>query len=166
MLEFFKILGAVVGLVGGGFALWDRLLRHAPSISMTAKPISQWGEPQPYLRVKNQAPHDILIEEIDSNNESFSVSAGHSTDAILDGLIIGKTPVLLAPAEERLLPIVRRPKMAASERVTFTVYWRKTEFPWLQPPSIRIRTSAADLELRVRSAKIVQDEERDALKRQ
>lgn len=166
MLEFFKILGALVGFAGGGFALWDRLLRHAPSISVTAKPISKWGEPHAYLRVKNQAPHDILIEEIDSNNPHFAINAGHSSGAILDRLIVGRTPILLAPAEERLLPIENRPTHEACELVTFTVFWRKTAFPWLQPPCIRIRSSSDDIERRLRSARILQKEERDSMQRE
>jgi hypothetical protein len=35
--EIYKALGATFGFVATGFALWDRMLRYRPSVSITAE---------------------------------------------------------------------------------------------------------------------------------
>jgi hypothetical protein len=61
-LEIFQTSGAVVAFATGVIALYDRLLRYRPHVSIYAR--LDGANAWPMLRVTNMAPFDIFVDEI------------------------------------------------------------------------------------------------------
>src|SRR5207249_4568979 len=143
-VEVYTLLGATLGFVATGLTLWDRMLRHRPSVSITAQR-AEHGNSRALLRVKNQARFDILIEEINSSSRYHHVSAD-SMLGVVHGSLGNIVPVLLAPNEERFLRIgeIEIAGIAAKNsggRVRFEVCWTRSDHPLLRPLSVRLWTS-------------------------
>jgi hypothetical protein len=160
--EFYKILGATLGFVATGLALWDRLCRYRPSVSITARHYNH-GNSRVLLRVKNQAPYDIIIEQINSTSPHYHVSAD-SMLGVVHGAMGNIMPVLLAPNEERFLRIgeIEIAGVAAensSNRVQFEVCWTRGDHPFLRPFSVRLWTSPGDIDRRKQAAEMWADEQ-------
>jgi hypothetical protein len=159
--EIYKTVGATLGFFATGLALWDRMLRYRPSVSITAQK-AEHGNSRALLRVKNQAPFDILIEEINSSSPYYHVSAD-SMLGLVHGVLGKIMPVLLAPNEERFLRIgeIEIAGVAAENsggRVRFEVCWTRGDHPFLRPLSVRLWTSPGDIDRRKRAAEMWADE--------
>lgn len=159
--EFYKFVGATLGIFATLFTLWDRMLRYRPSVSITAEHTKN-GNSRALLRVKNQAPFDILIEQINSTSPHYYVSAD-SMLGVVHGVLGSAMPVLLTPNEERLLRIGEvtidgSTAKGSGEHVRFEVCWTRGDHPFLRPFSVRLWTSPADIERRKQAASIRADE--------
>src|ERR1700737_1237033 len=97
-LEVYKLLGATLGIAVTVFTLWDRMLRHRPSVSITAQ--HNQGSSCVSLRVKNQAPYDIIIEQINSTSPRYRVDSARSLLGIIHGVEGNVLSGLLAPNED------------------------------------------------------------------
>jgi hypothetical protein len=160
--EVYKLLGATLGFVATGLALWDRMFRYRPSVSITAQ--HNHGSGRVLLRVKNQAPYDIIIERIDSTSPHYRVDSADSLLGIIHGVVGSISPVLLAPDEERSLRISENEIAGvkaenSSGRVRFEVQWTRGDHPFLRPPSVRLWTSPEDIERRKHAAEMWADEQ-------
>jgi hypothetical protein len=159
-LEYFKLLGAALGFVGTGLAVWDRMSRYRPSVSMTAQHAN--GSSRVFLRVKNQAPCDIIIEQLNSTSSRYRIDSADSMLGIIHGVEGNIIPVLLAPNEERFLRVREIAGTAAdnsSGRVRFEVCWTRGDHPFLRPFSVRLWTSPGDIERRKHAAEMWADEQ-------
>ena len=159
--EFYKFVGATLGIFATLFALWDRMLRYRPSVSITAEHTKN-GNSRTLLRVKNQAPFDILIEQINSTSSHYYISAD-SMLGVVHGVVGIMMPVLLAPNEERFLRIGEvaidgATAKASGKHVRFEVCWTRGDHPFLRPFSVRVWTSPTDIERRKQAADIRADE--------
>jgi hypothetical protein len=162
--EFYKLLGATLGFFATGLALWDRTLRYRPSVSITAQ--HEHGSSRVLLRVKNQAPYDIIIEQINSTSPHYRVDSADSMLGMIHGVRGNIMPVLLAPDEERFLRIREREIAGvaaenSSDRVRFEVCWTRGDHPLLRPFSVRLWTSPGDIERRKQAAEMWADEQSD-----
>jgi hypothetical protein len=161
-LEFYKLLGAGLGFFATGLALWDRMLRYRPSVSITAQ--HNHGSSRVLLRVKNQAPFDIIIEQINSTSPHYRIDSADSMLSLVHGVLGNVSSVLLAPDEERFLRIGENEiaGVAAENsnvRVRFEVCWTRGDHPFLRPFSVRLWTSPEDIERRKRAAEMWADEQ-------
>jgi hypothetical protein len=164
ILEAYKLLGATLGIAVTVFTLWDRMLRYRPSVSITAQ--HNQGSSRVSLRVKNQAPYDIIIEQIDSTSLHYRVDSARSMLGIIHGVEGNVLSVLLAPNEERFLPIREREIAGvaaenSSGRVRFDVCWTRGDHPFLRPFSVRLWTSPEDIERRKQASEIWTSEQSD-----
>src|SRR5450631_1579740 len=98
--EGYKFLGATLGIFATALALWDRNVRYRPSVSITAQHHNH-GTSNVLLRVKNQAPYDIIIEKIVSSSPHYRVDSADSMLGIIHGVEGNIISVLLGPSEER-----------------------------------------------------------------
>jgi hypothetical protein len=163
-VEVCKLLGATIAIAATVFSLWDRMLRYRPSVSITAQ--HNQGSSRVSLRVKNQAPYDIIVEQIDSTSPYYRVDSARSLLGIIHGVEGNASSVLLAPNEERFLPIREREiaGVAAENsigRVRFDVCWTRGDHPFLRPFSARLWTSPGDIERRKQAAEIWASEQSD-----
>jgi hypothetical protein len=83
--EGYKFLGATLGIFATALALRDRNVRYRPSVSITAQHHNH-GTSNVLLRVKNQAPYDIIIEKIVSSSPHYRVDSADSMLGIIHGV--------------------------------------------------------------------------------
>jgi hypothetical protein len=160
-LEFYKFLGATFGFVSGGFAIWDRMFRYRPSVSLTTESLPA----RPQLRIKNQAPFDIIIEEIFcSLPKHYRVLAADTVHAAVFDALDRHPPVLLAPGEERRLAIVERntSELADDLRFKFKVTWTRGDHPFFRPAAVSLWSSPKDIANRQQAADLWSQEQRYA----
>jgi hypothetical protein len=155
--EGYKFLGATLGIFATGLALWDRMFRHRPSVSITAQHNN--GSSRVLLRVKNQAPYDIILEKIDSTSRYYRVDSADSLLGVVHGAAGNIVRVLLAPGDERRLRIAESEiaGVAAENsngRFRFNVHWTRGDHPFLRPPRVCLWTSPEDIERRKHAAEM------------
>ena len=160
-VEIYKLLGATLGFVSAGFAVWDRFMRFRPSVSITVD-----GLPSlPQLRLKNQAPFDIVIEAIEFSAPGYRVLAANTVRGAVFSTA-GKIPsVLLAPAQERLLALIEPPiepeaAVFDDRPVSILVRWTRGDHPLLRPFPVKLWTSARDIHARQTAADLWAQEQR------
>ncbi len=156
--EGYKFLGATLGIFATALALWDRNVRYRPSVSITAQHHNH-GTTNVLLRVKNQAPYDIIIEKIVSSSPHYRVDSADSVLGIIHGVEGNIISVLLGPSEERLLRIRGREIAGvaaenSSGRFQFKVHWTRGDHPFLRPLSVCLWTSPEDIERRKHAAEM------------
>jgi hypothetical protein len=154
--HWFTGFGALLAVLNTAFLIFDRLLRFRPIVSVAAvRGVSGESHVTPVLRVKNAAPHDILVIE------RFSVTPGHLTisanseiGAIVDALTNTDVPILLGPEMERqlIIGIGDRTRVAVDQRITIQAHWRRGVSRWFPQWPVSVRTSLRDIELRQRGA--------------
>jgi hypothetical protein len=162
-LELYKIIGATLGFVSAALAIWDRLFRYRPSISITTEIHAGGTEPSVKLRVKNQAPYDIIIEKISSSTPYYRVDSANTLRGTLLGAAGWETSVLLAPGEERFLRIAENEKGGKTAcdlglRVKFRVDWTRGDHPFLRPCPVFLWSSAQDMKRRKRASELYAQE--------
>lgn len=160
-LEFYKLLGATLGFFSTGFAIWDRMLRHRPSVSITTESLPARLQ----LRIRNQAPFDIVIEEITSTSRYYRVLAADTVRGAVFDSLQRPVSVLLGPGEERRLAIVEaqvdgRTGDGAGERFALMVRWTRGDHPLLRPFPVRLWSSPEDIALRKHAADMWAQEQR------
>jgi hypothetical protein len=149
LVEAIKLFGGIAGLLTAAFMVWDRFLRGRPLAEVTAE--KRFSNPEEYIRIKNPGPGDVLIREVRVHQKAppiYEIAKDHSARAIISSLYGTDVSVLLRPGEERLLPIIERPRDIdrpidmSSRRVWFFIYWRKTSLTWLPQPPVFVMTSS------------------------
>lgn len=112
------------------------------------------GTATPYLRVKNMAPFDIVVERLSVYPPHLVISANNEIRAMVDALVRSDVPIILGPGEERHLVLVVRDRenRCANEPIDIVVEWRRGRSTWLRQMPVTIRTSIEDIELRERAA--------------
>lgn len=157
-IEIYKLLGATLGFVSAAFAVWDRMFRYRPSVSLTTESLPA----SPQLRIKNQAPFDVIIEEISFSISNYKVLAANTIrGAVFSAL--DKTPsILLAPGEERKLAVVERniEELADDLRFKITVKWTRGDHPFLRPAPVSLWSSPRDIAMRKTAADLWNQEQR------
>jgi hypothetical protein len=145
-------VGAMVGLATGVFTFWDRWLRGRPLAWLTVT-IRTGGTPaDPCIHIKNPGPTDLLIERVRTRPpEPYSVAKDHSIKAISSAALEGvDVHLLLRPGQEHELAIVDRrlgvAQKGVSQRVRFSIYWRKTSSTWLPQFPVVIHTSTKGIQ--------------------
>jgi hypothetical protein len=126
-------IGAMVGFVTGIFTLWDRCLRGRPVAWLTVT-IRTGGTPaDPGIRIKNPGPTDLFIQGVRPHPAGiYGVAKDHSIRAKMTA-VDADLNLLLSPGQEHEFAILdRRPAQKnVSQRVRFSIYWRKTSSTWL-----------------------------------
>jgi hypothetical protein len=122
---FFLVLRSAVSLHA-----WTRNSTHVPR---------KVGTSNVLLRVKNQAPYDIIIEKIVSSSPHYRVDSADSMLGIIHGVEGNIISVLLGPSEERF---------------QFKVHWTRGDHPFLRPLSVCLWTSPEDIERRKHAAEM------------
>jgi hypothetical protein len=82
MIEEIKLIGSIVRLLTGAYAIWDRLLRGRPLAFIAYDDRNRLL----VLRVKNVSEIDILILGIDTKPRHYRVSTGDSVREIADAM--------------------------------------------------------------------------------
>jgi hypothetical protein len=162
-LELYKLIGATLGFVSTAIAIWDRLFRYRPSISITTEIHSGGTRPSIRLRIKNQAPYDIIIEKIWSSSPYYRIDSANTLRATLMGAYGDPGPILLAPEEERFLRIAENEinGKTASDldlRVRFRVDWTRGDHPLFRPCPVFLWSSGRDIERRRRASELYAQE--------
>jgi hypothetical protein len=153
--HWFTGFGACLAVLNTLFLIFDRIFRYRPIISITAKPSMSGGvDANPYLRVKNIAPFDIVIERFLVEPPHCNVSANSEIRGIYDAITGTDVPILLGPKQEReLVLIIRdRPKIRSDQTIKITIEWRRGQATWLRQCPVWIKTSLDDIDLRIRAA--------------
>jgi hypothetical protein len=150
MLEAITLIGAIVGLATGVFTFWDRLARGRPLAWLTVTIRTGGTPPDPGIRIKNPGPTDLFIQGVRPRPaDIYSVAKDHSIKATMTALD-ADVNLLLRPGQEHELAIVDRHVAAAqkdaSQRVRFSIYWRKTSSTWLPQFPVVIHTSTHDIQ--------------------
>lgn len=158
IVEVYKLLGATLGFVSTGAAIWDRFLRYRPSVSITTESLPARLQ----LRVRNQAPFDIIIESIRSSSPCYSVLAADTVRGAVFEALAKDVSVLLAPGEQRLLAIVERDfaECRGDFRVKFTIEWTRGDHPLFRPARVTLWSSSSDMDRRKEAADLWSQEQR------
>jgi hypothetical protein len=155
-LEAFKVIGAGLGFVSTAIVIWDRMFRYRPSISLAA--VWRGGEGRVQLRIKNQAPYDIVVERIWCSSRHYAVNSADTVLGSVLASVSSNAPVLLAPGEERLLRVaeIEIDRKAPSEvgRLVFCVQWTRGDHPLLRPCPVWVWSSFKDIMRRKRAAEL------------
>jgi hypothetical protein len=153
--HLFTALATVLGVGNTAFLIFDRLFRYRPVASVSAaRGWSGGGDATPYLRVKNMAPFDIVVERFSVYPPHLVISANSEIRAMVDALVRSDVPIILGPEEERRLVLVIRDRANRSERqpIDIVIEWRRGRSTWLRQMPVTVRTSIEDIELRERAA--------------
>jgi hypothetical protein len=107
--EVIKAFGGVVGLLTGGFVLFDRLTRDRPNfILMRKRAAGDQEKFSIYLRVSNPSYRPIILRVVNGSQPGvLSVFASYETKAIIDGMVPGKSTIVVDGGTDTLLPIWR-----------------------------------------------------------
>jgi hypothetical protein len=141
-------IGAMVGFATGVFTFWDRLLRGRPVAWLTVTIRTGGTLPDPGIRIKNPGPTDLLIQGVRPHPASiYGVAKNHSIRATMTA-VNADVNLLLPPGQEHEFAILdrRSAQKGASQRVRFSIYWRKTSSTWLPQFPVVIHTSTDDIQ--------------------
>jgi hypothetical protein len=139
MLEVIKILGSIVGLLTGGFIVYDRFLRFRPVI---------WLRPMTFrrieLHVRNLADEDLLVEEIGVRPPSVTVAVGSEVGDTVRAAA-GQPFSIIIPAKADMgFPIVTRPEfdtLPDETRLSFKLRWSLASSRWIWQKPVVLRVS-------------------------
>jgi hypothetical protein len=76
-LTSWAALGGFLGAMSFLFTVWDRLVRRRP-IAWTVAVARDFGQPFPYLRVKNVGRTHLFIIGLRSNNPAYGIGDSES----------------------------------------------------------------------------------------
>jgi hypothetical protein len=152
-IDLYKLLGATFGFLATGLAVWDRIFRYRPIMSITAEPHLGGADPNPLLRIKNPAPFDLMIDRVVSSSPYYRVDGADTMVGVISGAMGVLLPILLAPQEQRFLRIAENTINGVAGKdvegsIRFTVYWTRSDHPLLTPFPAWLWTSGADIERR------------------
>jgi hypothetical protein len=151
-LEIFQTTGAIVSFTTGAIALYDRLLRYRPHVSIFAQ---LEGDAWPILRVTNSAPFDILVSKIVIDPPLLALSQQQTTRAMVDVITKAKITASIKRNESAEFHIINpdqnKTANRAAERIKFKVYWHRSISTVIPPLAATITTSIDDIEERKRA---------------
>jgi len=156
LVEAIKLFGGIAGLVTAAFLVWDRWARGRPLAWVTARKFG--ANPLEYIRLKNPGYGDVFVLGVRAYPRVYDVAKDRSVRATITATALKwDVRVLLRQNEEWDLPIFPNlPTDAASRRVCFLVFWRKTSSTWLPQVPVVIMTSTGYIE-RIAAAAPKQD---------
>jgi hypothetical protein len=157
LLQIFQTVGAAVGLVTGAFVVYDRLLRFRPFVSIYTDLDSGGAKAWPYLRVTNNAPFDIFVDDIVIKPRLIGLSQQTTVRAIVDVLTDAKITAVIQSGESAYFHIIEKPKAAdtpdrTDDRIKIKVHWYRSMPSFIRPLASTIVTSIDDIEARKRAA--------------
>jgi hypothetical protein len=153
-LEIFQTSGAVVAFATGVIALYDRLLRYRPHVSIYAR--LDGANAWPMLRVTNMAPFDIFVDEITIKPPVLRLSQQQTQRAMMDVITGAKVTALIEPRNSAdfhiINPDLNKTKDRTAEPIKFKVRWYRSRPTWIRPLAATIDTSIDDIDARKRAA--------------
>jgi hypothetical protein len=154
-LEIFQTLGALTAFGIGAFAIYDRLSRYRPFVSIYADP--QGSIAWLYLRVTNAAPFDIFVNAIEIEPPLVALSEQAAELAMVDVLTRAKITADIRVGEDASFRIIEAPsgtdaQKRTAERIKIKVRWYRSRTHGLRPIPSTIYTSLDDIDDRKRAA--------------
>jgi hypothetical protein len=154
-LEIFQTLGALTAIGIGAFAIYDRLSRYRPFVSIYADP--QGSIAWLYLRVTNAAPFDIFVNAIEIEPPLVALSEQATERAMVDVLTRAKITAAIRVGEDASFRIIEAPpgtdaQKRTAERIKIKVRWYRSRTHGLRPIPSKIYTSLDDIDERKRAA--------------
>jgi len=141
--EVVKIVGSIGGFASAAFLVWDRIIRCQPIFALHIVSGTVQGNNHAYLRLKNVMDEDVIIDGIVSEPPYLVPALDHELDSIAIASIGKMGLIILAPREDRILPLVILNRADGDETVPvkITASWRRTRRRWPWPLTATIRTS-------------------------
>jgi hypothetical protein len=154
-LEIFQTLGALTAFGIGAFAIYERLSRYRPFVSIYADP--QGSIAWLYLRVTNSAPFDIFVNAIEIEPPLVALSEQATELAMVDVLTRAKITAAIRVGEDASFRIIEAPsgtdaQKRTAERIKIKVRWYRSRTHGLRPIPSTIYTSLDDIDDRKRAA--------------
>jgi len=149
--EVFSGLGAVVGLVTGGFVVWDRFFRFSPTAILFVRPLIPGGVHMGWiLRVSNRAERPILLSwQTGNRTGEFLLAADDSMDAIVASMAEGRRTIAVDPGEVRELVVTLPTDFADIDPENYVecrLFWRYAQpMIWKRERYIDVRVPKRSL---------------------
>ncbi|MGN7878426.1 hypothetical protein [Ensifer sp. 22460] len=107
MWEYVNGIGSVVGLITGGFVIWERFFRYAPSVFLIARPYIPGGAQKgAYLRVVNRSERPIIIRwPTGVNDHALNIARDHSMRAAIMTALDGEIAIAIDGCSEQVFPV-------------------------------------------------------------
>ncbi|WEZ83514.1 hypothetical protein P6U16_01260 [Rhizobium sp. 32-5/1] len=161
--EVFQGLGAMVGLVTGGFVFYEHLMRHAPLAYVVTTPFMEHGSRYAYVRIDNRSPRPILISWPSGIQDNrFTIGKDHSSRSIVEALLDGERAIAVDGNSTRDLVLLKPPNfgsMPLEGEADVVIRWRFAQpLIWKRERSITVRISKGDLLLLLDEKPNVEDE--------
>ncbi|MEI4482252.1 MULTISPECIES: hypothetical protein [unclassified Phyllobacterium] len=126
--EAIKGIGSIVGLLTGGFVVWDRFLSSAPSMIIRAKPLLTGSvEKWPILDVTNKGDRPIIIRWKNGERlNSFGLAKDNSTRSIVESLVPGSSAVSIDTGESLKIEMFLPSNLEAIDdgnQIEVEVFW-------------------------------------------
>jgi hypothetical protein len=146
-LEFFKTVGALVGLVTGIFVVIDRFLRDRPIVDM--RPHGSGGGRHPVqLVVTNVSKQSILIRRIDCKPVWLAASASEELGAIVRAAAGTQVRLVILPGETHTNYLITRGEWEdlkdEEAAVSVVVRWSFTSSTWLPQVPVWRRSTVGE----------------------
>jgi hypothetical protein len=148
--EFIKGVGAVVGLVTGGFVLWERLIREKPQAFLVSVPLIPGSvNMAAKLRIINRSVRPILISwKSGVNGSGFRIAKGDSTRAIVAAQLPGDRCQAVAGNETIDLVLLEPSRLAdldGDSIIETEVFWQFAQPQiWKWPRRLPVKITKAD----------------------
>ncbi len=145
-LEIFQTLGALVAFIVGAFALYERLLRYRPFVSIFAE--LEGPDAWPYLRVANSAPFDIFVSEIEIEPPLIGLS--QQTTVMVDVITKARITAMIKVGEDAIFHLIEAPSNTdankrTAERIKIKVRWYRSMPSIMRPLPATIYTSTDEI---------------------
>lgn len=152
LFDGLKSVGSIVGLLTGGFLVYDRVIRSRPMVYLGA------SEYKADLRIKNATDQTVVIDEIVVTPSSISVArandlithneerqvAFYPTTAGKNDPRFEGNYVFLKPQEERKFALHRFGDFEQAkddDKVVIRCRWESTGRPWFTARYVTVRTT-------------------------
>nr|CAD6413155.1 hypothetical protein REQ54_01113 [Rhizobium sp. Q54] len=137
--------GAIVGIVTGGFVIWERFFRYQPAMFLVSAPMLPKGAYKAcYLRVINRSERPIIISwPTGLAKDEIRISADHSTRAIVGSLLHGQKAIVIDGKSDMSFPVhtpTNWHEIGTDQTIDVVVNWQFVQpLIWKKERSVRVR---------------------------
>lgn len=153
IVPYLTIPGSIIGIITGGFVIWERFFRYEPSAYITAKPLMPGGaQKQCYLRVINRSERPIILSWPNgTENDAMRLATDHSIGAIVNSLHEGEQAIALDGKVEEEFPVMVPPnwdQLEPQQTIEIRVNWHFAQpMIWKRHRSFLVRITKRSYQL-------------------
>jgi hypothetical protein len=152
LVEWFKVVGSLAGIVSVTFLVYDRVVRWRPQVYLAKQ-----GAYQVDVVLKNAADETLIVDEIGVAPNVLGLAHGHEEKDLRPLIVLRredssgcKRPCFF-PVEPfgalKLGVVTHDPfnRLKSGHRITIRLKWRNTRFALPFARNVKVRTTAGDI---------------------